>query len=88
MGFITGRQLAVVVALARLQLLRETLLITVAGAVDVLHGSFVLAPAITYKITDQWRVGLGAMVFEGGASTPFGSWTKNDMIWADAKWSF
>ena len=34
------------------------------GAVDVIHGSFVLAPTVAYKITDTWRVGLGAMVFE------------------------
>ena len=88
MGFLTERQLALVVALVRLQLLRQTLLITLAGAVDVIHGSFVLAPTVAYKITDTWRVGLGAMVFEGGSDTLFGNWTRNDMVWADVKWSF
>jgi hypothetical protein len=88
MGFLTERQLAAVVALVRLQLLRQTLLITAAGAVDVIHGSFILAPTIAYKVTDTWRVGLGAMIFQGKPDTPFGGWDKNDLVWADVKWSF
>lgn len=88
MGFLTERNLALVLGLVRVQLLRETLLLTLAGAVDVLHGSFLLAPTVAYKVTDAWRLSLGAMVFEGKANTPFGGWNKNDLVWLDARWSF
>jgi hypothetical protein len=88
MGFLREPHAAVLVALVRLQLLRQTLLITAAGAVDLLHGSFTLAPMVHYRITDQWRVGVGALVFEGKADTLFGAWTKNDLLWADVRWSF
>jgi hypothetical protein len=88
LGFLREPHVALLVALVRLQLLRQTLLITVAGAVDVLHGSFSLAPMVHYKITDHWRVGVGALVFEGDSDTLFGAWTRNDLVWAEARWSF
>lgn len=88
MGFLAEPHAALLVALLRLQLLRQTLLITAAAAVDLLHGSVTLAPMVHYKITDHWRVGVGALVFEGASDTLFGVWTKNDLVWADLRWSF
>lgn len=88
MGFLREAHAALVLAYVRLQLLRQTLLITAAAAVDLLHGSFTLAPMVHYKITDHWRVGVGALIFEGKSDTLFGAWTKNDLLWADVRWSF
>lgn len=88
MGFLSSRQLALVLAFVRVQLLGETLLVTLAGSVDVLQGSFLIAPTVAYKITDAWRVSLGALFFEGGDKTLFGTWKKNDLIWLDARWHF
>ncbi|MDX9999808.1 MAG: hypothetical protein RBU30_00790 [Polyangia bacterium] len=86
MGFLTERQLALAVATMRLQLLRETLLLSLTGAVDLLHGSFVLAPTVAYKITDSVKVSLGVLWFEGKSNSLFGSWNKNDLIWLDVSW--
>lgn len=88
MGFLREANVALLVAYVRLNLIRQTLLITAAAAVDLVHGSFTLAPMVHYKITDHWRVGVGALVFEGESDTLFGAWTKNDLLWADVRWSF
>ena len=88
MGFLREAHAALVLAYVRLQLLRQTLLITAAAAVDLLHGSFTLAPMVHYKVTDHWRVGVGALIFEGKSDTLFGAWTRNDLLWADVRWSF
>ncbi len=88
MGFLRRSHAALLVALVRLSLLRQTLLITAAAAVDLIHGSFTLAPMVHYKITDHWRVGVGALVFEGRSDTLFGAWTQNDLLWLDVRWSF
>jgi len=87
-GFGRGAHLGLLVSFVQLQLLSEQLKVLAGAVFDVVGGSFALAPSVAYKVTDAWLLRVGALVFEGGDKTLFGTWTRNDLIWLDARWSF
>jgi hypothetical protein len=88
MGFIDQPHVALALAALRVSLLRDTLLLNLAAAVDLLRGSFALLPGIQYKIRDRFRVGVGAVVVEGRKGTLFGTYDRNDTVFLEGKFSF
>jgi len=55
---------------------------------DLTNSGWLVAPLVTYNITDPLRVSLGADLFGGRNATPLGSLERNNRVFALLRYGF
>jgi hypothetical protein len=86
-GLIEDENDTTVTALARMDLLRETLSLELFAYYGVNHQDSMIRPKIAYALADGFDIQLGANVFNGTTGT-FGRYDANDTFFTRIKYSF